>query len=235
MKQLSTVMTAAIAGAVLAGSLGLGLGIRSVRTRNTTDENPAQVQTQQAQKPAVVQADAQPRPANRDGGGRAMGDGGMGIAPGDRAGMQERWENMSEEERAKFRDEMRSRFSGGGGGGRGDTGGMRQRRPQLSPEVQARVEELRSSMETMSEEEQAKARAEIMQLTGGGRGGSGRRGGNPDDMVFRGMEQAEADELREKWPDMTDEERQPYRDQARQRFEEMRQQGGGFGGGGGGN
>ena len=59
-------------------------------------------------------------------GGEGMGRFG-GFSPEDRAGMRERFENMSEEEREAFRAQMRERFGGRGqrGGGFGGPGGER--------------------------------------------------------------------------------------------------------------
>ncbi len=95
-----------------------------------------------------------------------------------RAGMRERFENMSEEEQEKFRAQMRSRF----GGRRRDTG------PQLSEEDRVKMikefEELRAKSEEMSEEEREDARKKISEKygitprgPGGGRGFGDREGG----------------------------------------------------------
>jgi len=224
-------MTAAVAGVILLGSLGLGLGIRHIREGGS---KPAEAPVVKA----PVEAAPQAAPDRAMGGERGFdrgergGRGGFGAADGtgmpfggDREAMRGQWENMTEEERASFRDQMRNRM----GGDRTARGGMRRERQPLSPEVQARVDELRAAMEDMTEEEQAKAREEIAQLTGGGFGGfgagGGRRGG--DEFVFGGMDAAEAEALRARWQDMTEEEREQYRTQARERFEAMRRQGDG--------
>ncbi len=229
MKEMSTRMTAAVAGVVLLGSLGLGLGIRHIRAGGpkATEEPAAKAPAPVAPQPTPDRPTGDERGFDRGGRGERGGFGGAdgGGMPfgGDREAMRGQWENMSEEERAALRDQMRNRM----GGDRTARGGMRRERPQLSPEVQARVDELRANMEDMTEEEQAKAREEIAQLTGGGFGGFGGRRGGGDEMVFSGMDAAEAEALRARWPDMTDEEREQYRTEARQRFEAMRQQGDG--------
>jgi len=55
------------------------------------------------------------------GGNEGMGRFG-GFFPGDLAGMRERWENMSEQEREEFRARMRDRFGEGRGPRRGRRG-----------------------------------------------------------------------------------------------------------------
>ncbi len=88
-------------------------------------------------KPGQVEADeGAPRPEvdrraamGQSGPGGMPGRGAMGgffnLSPEQRAGLRERFESMSEEERARVRDAMRARFGGGQSGGRGSGDGRR--------------------------------------------------------------------------------------------------------------
>lgn len=100
-----------------------------------------------------------------------------------RAGMRERFENMTDEEREAFRAQMRERFSGGRQGG-----GMAPQL-QLSDEDRAKMREeidaLRENWDQMSEEEREEARNKISEKygfsprgLGGNRGFRDREGGD---------------------------------------------------------
>jgi len=104
-----------------------------------------------------------------------------------RTGMRERFENMTDEEREKFRAQMRERFSGR----RRDMGS------ELSDEdrtkMREEIEALRARWEEMSEAEREEARNQISEKYGfmprglggdrgfgGGEGGRRRPGNRPD-------------------------------------------------------
>ena len=107
----------------------------------------------------------------------------------DRAAMRDRFENMSEEEREKFRAQMRDRFSGGGR----RRGGGGEMFPNLTEEqrteMREQMDKLREQWEQMSEEERQQALAQMREKYGftprmgfGGRPG-GRPGGPEGDRM----------------------------------------------------
>ncbi len=113
-----------------------------------------------------------------------------------RAGMRERFENMSEEEKEKFRTQMRDRFGGRRRDGGQDMGS------QLSEEDRAKMmkdfEDLRAKSEEMSEEERGEARNKIFEKyglsprgSGGGRGFGDREGGRRRPVMRSDAEQSE--------------------------------------------
>jgi len=188
-----TIVFVVVCIGVLVAAYGVGVCVREIRFRRArvetevaaeADKPGAEPQAERgAQKPTpaadaqVPDAAASPERGGEFGGGRM-------------AGMRERFENMSEEERREAMARMRERF-----GGRRREGG-----PQLSDEDRAKMreemEKLRERSEEMSEEEMAEARAKIFEKygitprgpggrPGGGRGfggeGGGRRRARPDD------------------------------------------------------
>ena len=194
----ATILFIIVCAAVLAAAYAAGICIREVRfsaarneAKTTTIAEKSspepEVNREQARRmrdPGGMDArrDLSPEEGNREQARRMPGSGGE-----DRAGMRERLENMSEEEREKFAAQMRERFAGR----------RRENMPQLSEEQRAEmrkeIEDLQSRWEEMSEEERAEARAKITEKygftprgLGGGRGfgggESGRRrpGARPD-------------------------------------------------------
>ena len=118
---------------VLAAAFGIGLGIRKMRTP-------------EADKAPVAASEPNKREVARQqlpGGGREPRSG--PVSEEDRARtrderveMVQRFESMSEEERAEFRAQMAQRFSGGPGG--------RRRDENLTPEERTAREEQRRQM-----------------------------------------------------------------------------------------
>ncbi len=195
MKQLSTAMTGAVAGAILLGSLGLGLAIRKARTSDvqTPDEPKQEIAGPMQEKtPAEPQAR---RDFTRDDGLRRTGAAMPGMET-DPSQMRAQWENMSEQERAEFRDRMRERMANFRGGTRGEDdefGGRRRGgfggRGGRTGRVML-TDEDRAKMENMTDEQR----------------------------------QQYIEEVRERIENMTDEEREAMREQMRARFEERRRQ-----------
>jgi hypothetical protein len=165
-----TIVFVLVCAIVLVGAYGLGVCIREYRFHKA---GVAAQTVAKVQKPAVESAarSVAGRPVPTAG---APGPG----SPGDRmAGMRQRFQNMSEEERQQAMSRMRDRF----GGGR-----QRQGMPQLSDEdrqkMRAEMEDLRSRWDSMSEEERQQAQAQFREKYGfaprgfgGGRGFGGRR------------------------------------------------------------
>lgn len=193
----ATIVFVIVCAAVLAAAFAAGICIREIRfsaARNafTTaavaekpSSEPERSRQQARQMPDPEGMDARrglsPEGGSREQASRMSGPGGMdasseGRGGGfgeQRAGMRERFENMSDEEREQFMAQMRER------GGR-----RRENMPQLSEEQRAEMrkelEDLRASSEEMSEEEMNEARAKIFEKYGlpsrgfGGRSGGGR-------------------------------------------------------------
>ncbi len=121
MKRSRTIISAVVTVAVLLTALGLGLCIRAVRSRRAGIESKAGTgseMTGRVQKAGDanglerIGAARGPIPA------RAGGERFRNLTSEEVARLREesekiraRWENMSEEERQKFRTEMRERFS----------------------------------------------------------------------------------------------------------------------------
>jgi hypothetical protein len=194
----ATILFIIVCAAVLAAAYAAGICIREVRF--SAARNNAKTTTTVAEKPSTepegnrerarrtpgpggmdTRRSLSPEDGNREQASRMSGPGGMdtmrGSSPDDRAGfgdqragMRERFENMTEEERAQ----MRERFAGR----------RRGNEPQLSEEQRAEMrkelEDLRERSEEMSDQEREEARAKIFEKYGlpsrgfGGRTGGGR-------------------------------------------------------------
>jgi len=177
----ATILFIVVCAAVIAAAYAAGICIREVRfsaARNEAKTTTTTVAEKPSTEPEVTQEAAR----------RMPGPGGMdamrGLSPDDRAGfddqragMRERLENMTDEEREKFTAQMRERFAGR----------RRGNEPQLSEEQRAEMrkelEELRERSEEMSDQEREEARAKIFEKYGlptrgfGGRSSGGRNFG----------------------------------------------------------
>lgn len=197
----ATIVFVIVCAAVLAAAFAAGICIREIRFSAARNEfttatvaekpnpEPGRSRQQARRMPGPEGMDARrglsPEGGSREQASRMPGPGGMvardGFSPegrggglGDqRAGMRERLENMSDEEREQFMAQMRERF-----GGR-----RRENMPQLSEEQRAEMrkemEELRARSEEMSDQEREEARAKIFEKYGlPTRGFGGRSGGS---------------------------------------------------------
>ena len=184
----TTVVFVLVCIGVLVAAFAIGTWIKKVRFGGAKNES---------QTAAVPEKSPGDLERNRAQARRMPGTGGMDrggdLSPEERAGlveqragMRDRFENMTEEEREKFRAQMRDRFSGR----------QRDAGPQLSEEDRTKMREeidaLRAGWEEMSEEEREAARNQISEKygvtprgLGGGRGPgggeSGRRRPGSDD------------------------------------------------------
>jgi len=164
MKQASILTSVVIAVVVLLASLGIGLCIREIRFRQAGIET----KSGKLQKPGDVndieKGRTQISPVPGPGGGDRQRD----LSPEDRtkiveerAEVREQFENMSEEEKEKFRAQVREKFSG-----RRREGGFQ----NLSEEQRARfreeMEKLRERWDEMSEEEREQTRAQMLEKYG---------------------------------------------------------------------
>jgi len=163
MKQSGTTRTFVIVCiVVLITSLGIGLCIREIRFSGVKSKSAA------ASKPENSAAELKSRQAQamRTSGIEGIDKGGdlspeqKTVLAEQRAGMRERFENMTEEEKDAFRAQMRERF----GGRRREMG------PQLSEEDRAKMREeidaLRARWDEMSEAEREEARNQISEKYG---------------------------------------------------------------------
>ena len=187
----TTLIFVIVWAAVLFASYVTGICIKEVRFKlakveSTTaiePETSIEVQMPDATDQLVSElAQRRPIPASGSGGPqrRPSPEDGAGFGGDRMAGMRERFEGMSEEEREKAIAQMRERF-----GGRRREGGMRGRFENMSEEERARMEEERRNMrerfENMSEEEREAFRAQMRERFGGrrpqgdGQGGEGGR------------------------------------------------------------
>jgi len=180
----TTIVFVLVCVGVLVAAFAIGICIRKARFSGTGNE-PV---TATAPEKSPIELERERVQARRMPGSGGMDRGGD-LSPTERtelveqrAGMRERFENMSEEEQEKFRAQMRDRF-----GGRRRDGG-RDMGPQLSEEDRAKMmkefEELRAKSEEMSEKEREEARNKIFEKygitprgSGGGRGFGDREGG----------------------------------------------------------
>jgi hypothetical protein len=170
---------------VLVAAFAIGICIRKIRlgnesiTTTTPEKPPGQLASERKQTPQV--------PSNEQSSGAGdLSSERRADSAGQRAGMRQRFENMTDEEREAFRSRMRERF-----------GGRRTPQLQLTDEERAKMREeidtLRKNWDQMSEEEREKARDQISEKYGfrprgfggdrsfGYRGSGGRRSFNRPD------------------------------------------------------
>ncbi len=195
----TTLIFVIVWAAVLFASYVTGICIREVRFKRAKVESTTAIEPETSsdvqvpsQTEQLVKELAQRRPMSGPGGAegpRNRSPEDRAGAGGDRmAGMRERFEGMSEEERQKAIAQMRERF-----GGRRREGGMRGRFENMSEEERAKMEEERTQMrerfENMSEEEREAFGAQMRERFGrrrpqgdgqGGEGGRRRPGGRSD-------------------------------------------------------
>lgn len=179
--------------AVLFASYGVGLGVKQVRFAAADTEKPGDKPESDGEEVVAKEGDASEsseevaaepsaepdeevaaRPERPEGRRGMRGGGMMGE------GMRERFQNMSEEERAQMRERMGSSRRGRGGGeGRGG-GAFSQLSDEDRESFMTEMREFGAGAADMSDEERQQARDEILEKYGlptGGGGGGGRRGG----------------------------------------------------------
>lgn len=189
----TTIIFVIVCIGVLIAAYVLGICIRGIRFSGVENQSDAVAVSEKADTESQAErVEAQPAPGPAAGAPRGFFPEQRFGTEQDRAGMGERFENMTEEERQQARAAMRDRF-----GGRRREGG-----PQLSEEdrnkMREEIEELRGRWEEMSEEEREEVRAQMFEKYGffprigaggnrgpggfGGTDGSRRRpGGRPGD------------------------------------------------------
>ena len=165
MKLSGTIVSIAGSVIVLAAALVVGLGIREIRMQKAIEKRAEVVKAEQERAarlprtgPMARRTEERPSPEQ---------------IRSDREDMREKYENMSEEERAKMREQMTARF-------RADGGGPSQ--GQMGQFGGGDREAMRARFENMTEEERRAAMEEMRSRFGGGtrggRSGRGSRGGD---------------------------------------------------------
>lgn len=188
----TTVVFVLVCAIVLVAAYGVGVCVREYRFRRAGVEPQAAAEVKKPTAEPLTEGIAKalpPAPASE--GPQGMPSPGEGPGPaGDKmAGMRQRFENMSEEERQQAMTQMRDRV-----GGR--QGRQREGMPQLSEEDRAKMREemdaLRARWDQMSEEERQEAQAQMREKYGfaprgfggdrgfGGGEGGRQRGSGPD-------------------------------------------------------
>jgi hypothetical protein len=160
----TTVVFVIVCIGVLVAAFAIGLCIREVRFSGAKDESAKAV------KPEKSTGGLESRQAQE---GRMAGtpgmDGDRELSPEERtelverrAGMKERFENMTDEEREQFRAQMRERFSGG----RRGMGPQLQLSEEERAKMREEIDALRKNWDQMSEAEREEARNQISEKYG---------------------------------------------------------------------
>jgi hypothetical protein len=217
MKQISTVTSVIVAVVVLLAALGVGLCVREIRFKRAgVAPGGGEVQSP-IHGPGGRDRKRAPSPEER------------AELVKERAAMLERSENMSEEEKEKFRTNVRERFSGG----RRREGGLQRLSEEDRTKMREEMEKLRANWDKMSEEERQEATAKIREKFGFvGRAGPGGRPGGDRSFGGRRREggsqrlsdedrikmREEMEKLRANWDEMSEEERQEATAKIREQF-----------------
>jgi len=175
----TTIVFVIVCTGVLVAAFAIGLCIREIRFGDAKNESGVAAKPGKTPGELERQAQARRMPGNETTGSKSdRSPEERAALVEQRAGMRESFENMTEEEKEKFRAQMRDRF----GGRRRDMGS------ELSEEdrtkMREEIEELRAGWEEMSEEEREEARNQISEKygvtprgLGGGRGPGDGEGG----------------------------------------------------------
>ena len=184
-----TILFVLVCIGVLVAAFGIGTWIKEIRfsgVKNESETAAAPEKSPGELESSRAQARQMPGPGGEMDGGGDLSPEQRTESGEQRAGMRDRFENMTEEEREKFRTQMRDRF----GGRQRDAG------PQLSEEdrtkMREEIEALMARSDEMSDEEREQARNQINEKygitprgsgpgRGFGDGESGRRRPGADD------------------------------------------------------
>ena len=203
MKRASAIISVVIIVAILLGALGVGLCVREFRCRRaqTESESATDLDTQHMYTAGQASPEENAQPKDQ------------------RQTMRQRWENMSDEEKQQYMARIRERF---------DTGrqGQPNRFSSLSEDERARLiqqmEQMRQNWDNMSDTERENFRAQMRE-----RFETGQR---QDRTRFSGLSpqlttpvKEDSNSVRLRWEDMSEEQRQQYRERMRQLLEARRQ------------
>ncbi|MBN2594741.1 MAG: hypothetical protein JXA81_14630 [Sedimentisphaerales bacterium] len=181
-KSGTTIIFVLVCIGVLVAAFAIGLCIRKIRLGN---ESVTTTAPEKSPRELAREREQARRMPGNEGTGRdsELSPEQRAALVEQRAGMRERFENMTDEEREAFRAQMRERFSGR----RRDMGPQLQLSDEERAKMREEIDALREKWDQMSEAEREEARNQISEKygftprgLGGGRGfgdreGSGRR------------------------------------------------------------
>jgi hypothetical protein len=161
MKQYSAIISVVAAAAVLAAAWGIGHYIREVRLRRAGAVS----------SPKIAQPDTKPGPERP-----TPGPGGPARKPElsaeqkaqlkeQRGAMIEKSQNMSEQDKEKFRAQVREKFAPGS---RADRQGFLQMPPEEMAKLKEQFEKIKEKWESMSEQEKEQFKIQMRERFGAG-------------------------------------------------------------------
>jgi len=195
----TTIVFVIVCIGVLVAAFAIGLCIREIRFSGATNESATVSKPEKSAgelETRRAQARQMPSIGGMDSDGELSTEERTALVER-RAGMRERFENMTDEEREAFRAQMRERF----GGRRRDMGPQLQLSEEDRAKMREEIDSLRKKWDQMSEEEREKARNQISEKygftprsLGGGRGFGDRVGGGRRPVIRPDDEQTEPDD-----------------------------------------
>ena len=192
----TTVVFVLVCIGVLVAAFAIGICIRNIRLGN---ESIATTAPEKSPSELAKEREQARRMPGTEGTGRSseLSPEQRAALVEERAGMRERFENMTEEEQEKFKAQMRERFSGR----RRDMGPQLQLSDEERTKMREEIDALRENWDQMSEAEREEARNQISEKygftprgLGGGRGFGDREGGGRRPFMRPGDEQTRPDE-----------------------------------------
>jgi len=192
----TTIVFVLVCIGVLVAAFAIGICIRQVRfggagkTTEVPEKSPVELARERDQARRV------PGPGRTSGTGDLSPEQRAELVE-QRAGMRERFENMTDEEREQFRAQMRERF----GGGRRSMGPQLNLSDEERAKMREEIDTLREKWDQMSEAEREEARNQISEKygfsprgLGGGRGFGGREDGGRRPFIRPDAEETGLDE-----------------------------------------
>jgi hypothetical protein len=160
----TTIVFVIVCIGVLVAAFAIGLCIREVRLSGAKNESASAVKPEKS----AGGPESRQEQTERMAGAPGM-EGDSDLSPEERAalverraGMRERFENMTDEEKEQFRAQMRERFSGG----RRGMGSQLQLSDEERAKMREEIDALRKNWDQMSEAEREEARNQISEKYG---------------------------------------------------------------------
>ena len=192
----TTIVFVIVCIGVLVAAFAIGLCIRQIRFGGAENESATVAKPEKSAaelKTRRAQAKQMPGIGGQEGSGAPSTEDRTALVE-QRAGMRERFENMTDEEREAFRAQMRERF----GGRRRDMGPQLQLSEEDRTKMREEIDALREKWDQMSEEEREEARNQISEkygFTPRGLGGDRGFGGDGESGMRRTVTQPEDEQL----------------------------------------